>query len=58
MTTKTQRVPSGAITSTTTRRVPSEAIGLGPFLLLTGDFEGALRLADPLEGYLKLTGEY
>jgi hypothetical protein len=74
MTTVTKRVPSGAsggstlrvvgaITSSITVRVPEEVIGLGPFLLLEGDFSGALAFpvvdeeAD-FDGYLKLQGTY
>lgn len=74
MTTVTKRVPSGAaggatlrvvgaITALITVRVPEEVIGLGPFLLLEGDFAGALAFpvvdeeAD-FDGYLKLQGTY
>lgn len=51
----------GAITESTTRRVPEVIPGLGPFLLLEGDYAGALRFeaideeTDPV-GYLKLQG--
>ncbi|WP_370057661.1 hypothetical protein [Sinorhizobium fredii] len=68
MTTVIKRVSSGAITSNVTRRVP-EVIGLGPFLLLEGDFSGALAfeagpdeeaIEDGLEvdGYLRLQGSF
>ncbi|CAN7397825.1 hypothetical protein LJR235_002380 [Pararhizobium sp. LjRoot235] len=53
----TKRI-SGAITQRITRRMPKDVIEIGPFLLLTGDHEGALRLTDEFSGYLKLTGEY
>jgi hypothetical protein len=48
----------GAITTSTTVRVPEEVIGLGPFLLLEGDFAGALALEGDEDGYLKLEGTY
>lgn len=51
----------GAITVSTTVRVPEEVIGLGPFLLLEGDFAGALAFPvvdeeTDIDGYLKLEG--
>lgn len=69
MTTVTKRVPSGAAggatlrvvgaitSSTTTVRVP-EVIGLGPFLMLEGDFGGALALEGDEDGYLRLQGSF
>lgn len=52
----TKRV-TGAITASTTVRVPEEVIGLGPFLLLEGDFAGALAYEqNDIDGYLKLQG--
>jgi hypothetical protein len=74
MTDVTKRVPSGAaggatlrvvgsITESTTVRVPEDVIGLGPFLLLEGDFSGALAFEDindetDVDGYLKLQGTW
>lgn len=58
----TKRV-TGAITESTTVRVPEEVIGLGPFLLLEGDFSGALAFeaideeSDPV-GYVKIEGSF
>jgi hypothetical protein len=55
----TQRIEdTSTITEDTTYRQPSEVIGLGPFLLLEGDYEGALRLGSEYNGYLKLEGVY
>lgn len=49
----------GTITASITVRVPTEVIGLGPFLLLEGDFTGALAYEqDTTDGYLKLQGSY
>lgn len=67
MTTVTKRVPPGAtggatqrvvgaITASTTVRVPEEIIGLGPFLLLEGDSAGALAMEGDEDGYLKVQG--
>lgn len=69
MTDVTKRVPSGAaggatlritgaITASTTVRVPEEVIGLGPFLLLEGDLAGALAVEGDEDGYLKLQGSF
>jgi len=47
----------GAITASITVRVPEEVIGLGPFLLLEGDFAGALAYEQAtVDGYMKLEG--
>lgn len=67
MTTITNRVPPGvteiatrrvvgAITQNITRRVPEEIIGRGPFLMLEGDFAGALAVEGDEDGYLRLQG--
>lgn len=54
----TRRV-TGAITASITVRVPDEVIGLGPFLLLEGDFIGLLTMeGDDTDGYLGLQGSY
>lgn len=58
----TRRV-TGAITESTTVRVPDGVIGLGPFLLLEGDFSGGLAFPvvddeDDFDGYLKLQGTF
>ena len=47
---------TGAITASTTVRVPTEVIGHGPFLLLEGDFAGALAHEGDVDGYLKVQG--
>ncbi|MBB4277242.1 hypothetical protein [Rhizobium mongolense] len=64
--TATKRV-TGALTESTTKRVPAALLGLGPFLLLEGDYDGALILTEPddvqaqednmeLEGFMRLEG--
>jgi hypothetical protein len=53
----TQRV-TGAITADTTKRVTTETLTDGPFLLLEGDFDGALRLEEDGAGFLKLEGSF
>jgi len=54
----TKRVPFGTSGGLTLRRIPEEVeiIGLGPFLLLEGDFAGPLALEE--DGYLKLEGSF
>lgn len=53
----TRRV-TGAITASTTVRVPEEVIGFGPFLLLEGDYAGAIAVENGPDGYLKLQGTF
>jgi hypothetical protein len=48
----------GVITASTTVRVPVDVIGLGPFLLLEGDFAGALAMEGDESGYLRLQGAF
>jgi len=65
MTIVTKRVPSGTAGGATLRivRVSEEVTTIGPFLLLEGDFSGALAFpvvdeeAD-FDGYLKIQGTY
>lgn len=54
----TKRLAVTTLTEGTTARLVSDVLGLGPFLLLSGDFEGALRLSGDEVGYLKLNGTY
>lgn len=46
----------GAITASTTVRVTEDVIGLGPYLLLEGDYAGAVPLEGDADGYLRIEG--